>query len=476
MQTSRMFLVFSCIAVLAIGGSVAPNVQAQFWSGDSSAATNAAATHPPYGAALGQQPRRTFLGIPLPGRSPAAAAAQLNPMAQVKAKMAQMQSGRNGAQPPMNMMQAPGNMMQAPMNMMQAQGYQPTQVMQAAGQVMTAAPGYAAAMATPTQTTRPAAMMSPAPSAYGQFATPDQRYQQASNPTMQAQYGNGVASAVMANQTPFTTDPTLQYSNTAKAKAKVDAQVAFLVSEAIRYEKAGQTDVAIQRYHTALETDPTDFHTLMSFARLKHRIGDMDGAILTYEKVLEDYPNNAVVYNDLGLCYARHDQIEEAISMITRAVEKQPSSHRYRNNLASLYIETDRIDDAVRVLAPMAGDAMARLNVATRLHRRKRNEAAQVQLTEALRLEPNLAPARELLATIQRPTMQAANQMMHVPGQYTPELAPSYENAAAHVANSQPMIMRQSAEMELGNASTAYPNQQGTAIPAGSTAWPMMQP
>ena len=200
------------------------------------------------------------------------------------------------------------------------------------------------------------------------------------------------------------------------SKAANDARVASLVAKAVQHEKAGQSMAAVTCYHQALELDATDFHTLMSFARLKHRIGDLDGAIITYESVLKLHPDNAMVLNDLALCKARKGDHQNAAELLQAAVANKPSSKRYRNNLATVLMQMDDVQGAIDAITPTSGEAIARLFVAHLLQSKRQPEAAVDQLTEALRLDPSLVAARTLLANIQLPERQLANQMLHVPG------------------------------------------------------------
>ena len=215
------------------------------------------------------------------------------------------------------------------------------------------------------------------------------------------------------------------------SKAANDARVAALVAKAVQHEGAGQPMAAVTCYHQALELDATDFHTLMSFARLKHRIGDLDGAIVTYQTVLKLHPDNAMVLNDLALCKVRKGDPKSAAELLRAAVENKPSSKRYRNNLATVLIQLEDIQGAVDAITPTSGEAVARLFVAHVL-RTKQPEESVHQLTEALRLDPTMIEARKLLAQIQLPERQLANQMLSVPGKVTAPVrsaqAPSNSN------------------------------------------------
>ena len=220
----------------------------------------------------------------------------------------------------------------------------------------------------------------------------------------------------VAGQAPVGMSGYEQTFSAMESKAANDARVAQLVALAVKYEQASQHPAAVECYHRALELDSTDFHTLMSFARLKHRIGDLEGAIFTYQSVLKLHPNSAMAQNDLGLCQIRSGEFENAAELLRAAVNNKPSSKRYRNNLATVMIELGDTEAAIAAITPTSGEAIARLFVAHLLRGKGENDGATEQLTEALRLDPSLVEARQMLAELQMPARQLAEQMMHVPG------------------------------------------------------------
>ncbi len=293
-----------------------------------------------------------------------------------------------------------------------------------------------------------------APASFIDSANPGMAY-----PGMTAQGGYPVQQ--VAGQIPVGRRPYEQPLTAMESKAANDAQVASLVAAAGRYESAGQPAAAVESYHRALELDATDFHTLMSFARLKHRIGDLDGAIFTYQSVLKLHPNNAMAQNDLALCQVRKGELQNAAELLEAAVANKPSSKRYRNNLATVLVQMGDTKGAIGAITPTSGEAIARLFVAHLLKGKNQPEEATKQLTEALRLDPSLIAARQLLAELEMPVRMAAEQMMHIPGKV---VIPAQTATAPRTGN----IRLQSAEAPITQPATTQ-STAGTVQRIGET-------
>lgn len=189
-------------------------------------------------------------------------------------------------------------------------------------------------------------------------------------------------------------------------------QPAVFVSAARVCESQGRMNDARQQYEKALQADPQHADAMVGLGRLLHREGNLDAATQLYERALRAHPSNAVVLNDLGLCYARRGLLEQARQSLERAVAQEPRSKLYRNNLALVLVETNQPDAAFAELRAVHGDAAAHYNLGYMLQEKGHPAAAAHHLQMALSIEPQMEPARQLLARLDPgPVPQASAQL-----------------------------------------------------------------
>jgi tetratricopeptide (TPR) repeat protein len=168
------------------------------------------------------------------------------------------------------------------------------------------------------------------------------------------------------------------------------------------YESQGKLDLAVQQYKKGLDVDPSNVNGWIKFARMYDRQGDYRQAQMAYRRVLELSPDHPTALNDLGLCHARHGDFEQAMASLQRAVSISPNKKLYRNNIATALVASGRHDDALQHLQAVHAPAAAQYNLAVLLLKERREALAVAHLQQALQVDPNLVPARQLLDGLRR--------------------------------------------------------------------------
>jgi Tfp pilus assembly protein PilF len=165
-------------------------------------------------------------------------------------------------------------------------------------------------------------------------------------------------------------------------------------------ENQGNFAEAEGKYRDALRASPSDLSALVGLARLFDRQGEPQKAIEAYQKAITAHPTEGLIYNDLGLCYRRQRQLDKSLVAFRKAIELQSDNAKYRNNLAAALVDAGRIDEAYQELTALNSPAVAHFNLAYLLQQHQRHADAVRHLQEAVRLDPGLAPANEMLGQL----------------------------------------------------------------------------
>lgn len=184
------------------------------------------------------------------------------------------------------------------------------------------------------------------------------------------------------------------------------------------FEAQNNFPKALDNYTKALERDPNNEAAVLSIARLYARQDQSERSVEFFRKAIDLNPNAAATHNELALQLQKQGNTAEAQVQIQKAIQLDSANPRYRNNLAGMLVKVGRSDEAVAQLQQIFDPAVANYNVAY-LHYTNNNLAgAQQHLEAALRADPSLAPARELLTQLRdNPTTKSAMAAYNAAGQ-----------------------------------------------------------
>lgn len=166
-------------------------------------------------------------------------------------------------------------------------------------------------------------------------------------------------------------------------------------------------------------------------ARLYDRQQDPVKATEFYQRVIEVAPNNADAYLELGNLQAGSGDLKAAQENFSKATTLQPSNKSYRQALAGALLDSGDPNAALAQMAQCESPAMAQYQMAYMHFQRKNIPATQQHLSEALQIDPNLKPARDLLASIGG--AQGINGVLQQGQQYGQQAMGIYQQAGAVV-------------------------------------------
>jgi tetratricopeptide (TPR) repeat protein len=161
-------------------------------------------------------------------------------------------------------------------------------------------------------------------------------------------------------------------------------------------------DQARRAYQQALDLDPKNLDALTGLARLYVTMEDHGRAVATYQKATEFYPKKAVFWHELGMCHARAKEWDPAVASLRQAVELEPEEHLYVHSLGFCLARMGRHDESFQAFAKLEGEAAAHYDLARMLYHQKQDELCKLHLQQALALKPDMQPAQQLLAVVEK--------------------------------------------------------------------------
>jgi tetratricopeptide (TPR) repeat protein len=200
----------------------------------------------------------------------------------------------------------------------------------------------------------------------------------------------------------------------AKFAPKAPTFVAFAACEELEAEnpalnssqKQNLLDIARSNYQKAIEADPNHLPAYTGLARVYTNMNHQDKAVETYHRALQKFPKACSVWFDLGLCHCRGKGWDLAIRSFQKARELEPESRSVIQALGFCQARAGRLQESVQTLSKVMSPAEAHYTVARMLHHMKNDDICRRYLGRALQLNPQLAGARSLQATLDQPLVQ----------------------------------------------------------------------
>ncbi len=230
-------------------------------------------------------------------------------------------------------------------------------------------------------------------------------------------------------------------------------------------DRGGNTQHARTMYQRTIAMEPDNLDALLGLARLEDRQGNLDEALKIYHQAAMAHSENAMALNDLALCFARKGNLNASLQLLDQAVRLQPQKPLYRNNIAKVLTELKRIDDAVSHLAAVHPPAIAQYNMGVLLHQRNRTEEAVRFLTAATHIDPQLQPAKDLLAEVSggSTTLAANDPVLPTPMQqpgYAPASGAQTPYPSTGITSNRPLpqsMPGETAQVPVGNSPVLLP-------------------
>jgi tetratricopeptide (TPR) repeat protein len=168
-------------------------------------------------------------------------------------------------------------------------------------------------------------------------------------------------------------------------------------------QKMDLYDDARQVYQTALKIDPKHLPAYSALARVYMKMNHYDKALETYKQAAEKFPKEFSLWLDLGMCYCRMKQWDPAVASFKKALEMDPENRQVLQTLGFCQARAGHTQESLETLQKVMTPAQAHFQIARMLHHVQRDDLCRVELNQALQMDPELAPARTMLASLNGP-------------------------------------------------------------------------
>jgi tetratricopeptide (TPR) repeat protein len=212
---------------------------------------------------------------------------------------------------------------------------------------------------------------------------------------------------------------------------------------ALDYVLLSDYDNAARYLEQSLKMNPDDLEARYHLGRVRYQQNRFDSAIAAFEEVLRHEPNNVKAEENLGLCLEAKNQNTAAIAAYHKAIDFESGtsakSEQPYIDLGKLLTTMNLAEKAVPVLSEAVriqpDSAPARYELGRAQFGTGNLEAARVQLEQAVRLDPQNSSGHYLLGRIYKRTgksEQAAAQF-----KLTEQLIEQHKTQAGGMASGQ---------------------------------------
>lgn len=165
-------------------------------------------------------------------------------------------------------------------------------------------------------------------------------------------------------------------------------------------KQAKLRDDARRAYESVLKMDPNNVEAYRGLGRVYTHLGDYERAFATYQKATTKLPKSAALWHDYGHCHNRRKEWPQAIQCFQKALACEPDNRDVLKELGLTLARAGQFEQALTPLTRASGAAMAHYYVARMQLHLGQDESAKQHLNAALRENPRLNDAQQLLAQL----------------------------------------------------------------------------
>lgn len=174
--------------------------------------------------------------------------------------------------------------------------------------------------------------------------------------------------------------------------------------------KASLLEDARVAYTRALSLDANCVQAHIGLARYWDTQNEPDKSIASYDAALKITPHDPGLWYEAGTMLVRRDEWEPALDRLRKAAEMKPDNRAIVSAYAVALTHANRVDESLSWLMKVFPEAEARLNLARTLHFMNADNLARAYVEQALKIDPTLKSAQDLLVQISETAAPAGQQ------------------------------------------------------------------
>ncbi len=181
----------------------------------------------------------------------------------------------------------------------------------------------------------------------------------------------------------------------ALARQPGSALVLRRLADAVR--SSGKQSEALEDLTRAAQLEPTNPEAWYDLGLLQSDLGKKPEALESLQKAVQFDPEFAEARNSLGAVLAEMGSTDQAEQCFRAALSDDPNLAAAHGNLANLLVSRNELAQAAWHYERASGSSMDQFNYAVTLARMNRLADAQLHLEAAIKADPNMAEAHDLL-------------------------------------------------------------------------------
>jgi predicted CXXCH cytochrome family protein len=162
-------------------------------------------------------------------------------------------------------------------------------------------------------------------------------------------------------------------------------------------KNSGKQQEALDSLVKATQSEPSNPEAWYDLGLLQSDVGKKQEAIASLQKALQNDPEFAEAQNSLGAVLAESGQADQAEQCFRAALSMEPALAGAHGNLANLLAARNQLPEAAWHYERASDSALDQYNYAITLARMDKLADAQVHLEAALKADPNMAEAHDVL-------------------------------------------------------------------------------
>lgn len=163
----------------------------------------------------------------------------------------------------------------------------------------------------------------------------------------------------------------------------------------------GQYARAAEQYEKALKQRPSDMPVLKKLALTYAKAGQTTASLDTWKRLLVASNYSADAYGSLGYAYELAGNPNEAEKTYKEGIAKHPKGSLVRINYGLMLVRRNKVDLAVEQLSAVLQPHEVNYNIASVYEQTGRRDLAQFYYRKSLEANPQFAPAKQKLASLQ---------------------------------------------------------------------------